>query len=398
MSSGLLTEIGQLGDVDDRELLYLLEREYGHPQIADRKILIYPGGERYAIAIREKDGQIKSIQPGPGFDRAIWQQFKSSIQRVLLEQGTGPSIAVYVLFSSRPITGSFGSSPVIRIHPAPPEAPRPGIVDAEHPFILEFRVKRSSDGSLTDMRRLRGALEWTWTLNALLRYSITCLTPRNRFFWSLYAYESDGGSTRAVRWSQEYYEIDGFQPYLDDFSEPGEAEIPSHPHREYYEASYLEPLDTVTVPDSLSKMVDAVVMMPAEGRRRFLRSAQWKHVANKFWDVHVSSWFTALVSSLESLMDPPTERCPTCNAVLKVTQRFKNFVERYAPNSDPGARGVLYGIRSKIAHGSGLMSLDEAVWDRSSRSRFLEELDAQDELARAARDVQVNWLLERTSR
>jgi hypothetical protein len=42
------------------------------------------------------------------------------------------------------------------------------------------------------------------------------------------------------------------------------------------------------------------------------------------------------------------------------------------------------------------MSLDEAVWDRSLRSRYLEELDAQDELARAARDVQVNWLLEKS--
>lgn len=84
--------------------------------------------------------------------------------------------------------------------------------------------------------------------------------------------------------------------------------------------------------------------------------------------------------------------------MLNVTQRFKNFVERYAPNSDPKARGVLYNIRSKIAHGSGLLDIDEAVWDWSSRARFLVELDAQDELALAARDVGVNWVLERSPR
>jgi hypothetical protein len=397
MNDGLLAEIGQLGIVDDRELLYLLERDYGHPQISDRNVLIYPGAERYAIAISEKDGRIKSIQSGPGFDRAIWEQFKGSVRRVLIDQAAGPSIAAYVLFSSRPIIGSFrSSSGLIQIRQAPPEAPRPGVVDADHPFILEFPIRRSTDGFLTNMRRLRGALEWTWTLNAVLRHSITCLTPRVRFFWGLCTDESGGSTTRAVRWSQEYYELDRFQAYLDGFSEPGETKIPTHPHREYYQARYLEPLDTVTVPDSLSKMLEGVAVMPSEGRKRFLRSAQWRHVANKFWDVHVSSWFTSLVSSIESLMDPPTERCPTCNAVLKVTQRFKDFVERYAPNSDPGARGVLYGIRSNIAHGSGLMSLDEAVWDRSLRSRYLEELDAQDELARAARDVQVNWLLEKS--
>jgi hypothetical protein len=97
-------------------------------------------------------------------------------------------------------------------------------------------------------------------------------------------------------------------------------------------------------------------------------------------------------------MDPPTERCRTCDAVLKVTKRFKDFVERYAPNSDPKARGVLYAIRSKIAHGSGLMSIDEAVWDFSRAARYLAELDAQGALAHAAMDVGVNWLLEKSQK
>lgn len=53
---------------------------------------------------------------------------------------------------------------------------------------------------------------------------------------------------------------------------------------------------------------------------------------------------------------------------------------------------LVYDIRSKLAHGSGLLQLDEAPWDFTVQSTWLEEQDARMELSAMAHDVLVSWL------
>ena len=80
----------------------------------------------------------------------------------------------------------------------------------------------------------------------------------------------------------------------------------------------------------------------------------------------MSASYASLVSAAEALTpEDGTEHSVECKEnrrhdVPGVTGKFRSFFEKYTP--DPGLserRSKMYGLRSKILHGSDLMQLDQ---------------------------------------
>jgi hypothetical protein len=55
----------------------------------------------------------------------------------------------------------------------------------------------------------------------------------------------------------------------------------------------------------------------------------------------------------------------------------------------------LYALRSKLAHGGGLLQLDERPWAFSFNTSALEERESWTELYNVVKEVLINWLLGR---
>jgi len=396
----LLPQIDGL-ELDHYELLTLMGFHWAGSCTTEDNSVLYPCTESYVVKVRTKNDQIISIEPGPGFSDEAFALFKDKVHTTLI-MSTGAIIRADILFSSKPVKGSFrATNGQLQIIPAPDQAPRPPMMIADHPFILEFPIKRSSDGFVTNNRAMRRALEFTWILNALLRATISRLGPRVRHLWGLVQSDNLVASTQQnVKWVQEYYAIDNLPAQYAEFSPAYPEQIQVIPHDEYYGSPFLAS-DYLVLPDTISLLLERTDKISLADRSRFIRAARWFHAATPLHFHLISSCFVALVSAVEALMPDAAgqEICPTClkDRSPGPTQRFQDFVEAYAPtsHSEEQNRKWLYRIRSDLAHGRDLLRFDSAPWDWSLNTTSASEREALDQLFRIVRTVIVNWLLRR---
>ena len=275
---------------------------------------------------------------------------------------------------------------------------------ADHPFILEFPIKSSSDGFVTNNRAMRRALELTWTLNGLLRSAITRIGPRTQHLWGLVRTDQLAAPAQQnVKWVQEYYAIDDLPIQYAEFSRPYPEQVRMIPHDKYYGSRFFGS-DDLVLPDSTSQMLEKADRLDPDERRRFIRAVRWMYAADPLHFHLISSCFVALVSAVEALMPEPDgqDACPTCHRDRSPgpTQRFQDFVERHVPSPDleEKNRKWLYRIRSDLAHGRDLLRFDSAPWDWSLNTTSAMEHEALDQLFRIVRAVIVNWLLTERDR
>lgn len=268
---------------------------------------------------------------------------------------------------------------------------------ADHPFVFEFPLRQSSDAFITIQRRTRKSLEWTWFLNAVLRTRITFIGPRADYHWSICLSEDPALTQAGVKWSQEFYTIDGFKTQGDGFSACDEPNIAIIPYQDYYGVDVYR-WDEFVAPDNLDALVGAFANLKPEDRLRFLRACQWVYVAYAHWVTHASSFYIALVAAIESLLPaaPTSEHCSVCGRDKGPgpTQRFQDFVEAHTKGETASKRKPLYALRSKLAHGGGLLQLDERPWAFSFTTSALEERDRWTELSTVVREVLIHWLLK----
>ena len=172
----MTTNLFQSGwsDLDSAELRFILFERIGRPgQYSDREsnpntFYLPFAGSSCQIKLTFSDSkQITTIEPGPAFDAARWEQVVAEIER------TGPQkIGRDCSFSSFRVAGSWlGKRSGVQILPPPTDAPRAPYEMAEHPFIIEFPVKVSDLWPITNFRRMRVHRQITFLLNVLLARS-----------------------------------------------------------------------------------------------------------------------------------------------------------------------------------------------------------------------------------
>lgn len=400
MVDNLLSQLDAPG-LDHYELLNLMGFHWRGSCTTEDNGALYPCTQSYVVKVRTKNDQIVSIEPGPGYSDTELASLKEKVRTTLIES-SGSVIRSDILFSSKPVKGSYRDPrDRLQIYPAPENAPRPNVLSADHPFILEFPLKSSSDGFVTNNRAMRRALELTWTLNALLRTSITRIGPRAQHIWGLVqTAQLEAPAQQNVKWVQQYYAIDNLPIQYADFSLPTSHQIEVIGHDEYYDSRCIVS-DDLILPVSISDMLHKAEGLDLLERRRFIRSVRWMYAATPLHFHLISSCYIALVSAIEALM-PDTEgreNCPTCNKDRSPgpTQRFQDFVEAYAQTSnlEEKNRKRLYRIRSDIAHGRDLLRFDSSPWDWSLNTTSEIEREMLYELFRIVRKVIVNWLLSK---
>jgi hypothetical protein len=302
-----------------------------------------------------------------------------------------------VFFNVQRVEGFWRYGDDWQIVPAPPQAPRPDFLYADHPFVVEIRVPwYPGEGFLSATVQQRRAWELLLILNLVLHGAVTRIGPRQSDH--VWAYVSKEGEELTARYVQPGYFIPDWLYQSQDFTPtdgiPPIAEVPDD---EYRRRRGIDVSKALEMPDVLRPLLDRYHSVAPEVRDRFLRACYWYERSGAAWSMSVSLGHVAAVMAIETLMPPGEEdRCPTCglNRAPGITQRFRDFVERYASETPEEGRRRIYKLRSALVHHGHLLDIDiPGPWG-ALIPRDIEQRDTYGSARTAARGAIVNWLLD----
>jgi hypothetical protein len=361
ISAERLGEAVGLGRLADHDITAILGSMFPLSRWVDGGRVSYFQPEQGHVLdlVYAKSGTISSCEPGEGLTTELVQHLRERAE-LELDSGTGFEVWRDVLFSAPEVKGFWRHSDDWQILPAPANAPRPGFSMGEHPFVLEYRVRKADDFRIRQNRRLRRLWELHLLLSLLVRYPITRESLERPHHWVLLpdfapAYANEG-----------YMVGEGFTAVADDLSDSGD--LPSLrvvADDEYYGRLGIGPDETeIDVPACFDGFFDSFEVAPPERRDKVLRASYWFDAAYRVWHISKSLSFISAINAIESLFPPRGgggHVCPVCKShddPPGPSALFRSFVETYAEAEGAESRNAMYTLRSTFVHGGALHGLD----------------------------------------
>jgi hypothetical protein len=385
--------------LDELELDYLLLDMFPIVESADQKISYARPGESWALKLVYAGELLVRIDAGPGLKSSDFEDLKHRIEQDLLPDRT-ERVGRGVLFASYPVRGAARVADLIQLLPVPAQAFKPPFLFAEHPFVLEFKFRPSTNAWVHRARRAE-AQKWLGLfMNVLVDGGVRLPPEFVDHRWTLIP---EGGNPAKLR--SEFLQT-GY--YLPDFSleEATFSSIDCFPGVARVNAGDYRSRDSIftgrdfELPDDFDEHVGFYFRLSWPDRERFKRAIFWFSQGLRVQPYSPSAHFVALITAIKALMPdlPSLERCSQCGKELgSATQRFINFVESYYadPLSSSELRRRFYNLRSRLSHGDIILRRDE-----ESGPPSLTYFEEQKELAKAdqtAKNVIPSWLCTTSS-
>jgi hypothetical protein len=346
--------------------------------------------------VYDRDGVIADCEASQEMP-ALAGELREKVAAELADDG---STVIYreVLFSGVEVKGYWRHSDGWQILPVPATAPRPAFPIAEHPFVLEHRVRSSSNNLINIGRRRRQLWELQLLLSLLLRRGVTRESEARPHHWMILEEPTRAGLQTAYL-NEGYLIGAGFEFQALQFSDcTGIAKLRSVPDAEYYARRRRRAPDEMDVPESLGHFVDRVEAADPQKREKLMAAAYWYDAAYRVWDTSKALSFIAAINAVEAVFPSGRQghQCPACKRFHDSpgpTARFSEFVEKYAAAEDAEDRKKAYALRSAFVHRGELHGLDvPGAWGSLTPDQERHRSLHDDALA-ISRSVIRNWFL-----
>lgn len=304
------------------------------------------------------------------------------------------------------VNGYFRYEDKFLVLPAPPSAPQPNSLYADHAFKIEYSFCKSNYWQINEHRSNKMASEIILMLNSLLRHGIKL---KNRSTIHEWAFVLKEGII-----SSEYLQMDylpGDENRLKD--NDGYTIVSNYPilqrkpAKTYYQSYGVDAndMENLILPNNIEDSLSILYNLEEEKRKLFLRSSYWTQVAHRIFSISWSASYASLITAIEVFLPNPdahckicnkpvsSDHCPECNQPLSgPTKYFRDFVEKYSPGINKSDRNKLYEVRSSISHGGYLLPGDTInAWVQfnpiNNQARQLWDM-----LSHIVQIVQINWL------
>lgn len=382
-----LKELLRIGKIDDGELVAILASIFPRSaQLSAKNIEYRTAADDWVLSLHYRDERVINATAGPAFTEAEVNRIKHALDESL-DSSVAKVWRTPMLISGQ-IEGWYRYSNQFQISPAPPEAYRPSMLYAKHPWVLEFSFQDSPNNQVRSLRIERRTYELALILNLFLGRGVDVPTHRARKHW-VYVADNDGppGTIKCEYLSEGYF-IPGLVVIVDGFSVSETSkmlqETPTDTHFCHRRTG-----TAVTVPSDLTYLCDLYGKLDNEDRKRFLRACHWLHVAGDVWPYSQSLNLTSLIIAVECLAQGSRDRRSDVDASTKM---FLDFMLTYAPGRPSRTRlNNIYITRSLVSHGDRILSLD------SPGMPGLSPIDTSDresgtEALLYARGALINWL------
>jgi hypothetical protein len=389
-----ITDAIRAREVHDRELAQLLISKFGKAQFTSATRIDMPDAEEPEVSIVYTSGGI--LQRVETLLSDSWVvETRGEIEEKLLAP-TVSKVSRKFAFADQPVTGGWACD-FFAIAPAPDNAPRPPILLADHPFVLEVPFDATADPYFNVQRADSLCDEWALLLSLFVTSFKGTMSRSPQHRWGLEMGPVNSNEQRddlTPQLFQDWYWIEGFESLADGFS-AAQTSLPVTPDDIYYARRGIAAGDVLDIPSSLGEWVNKYAARSFTRRSQVLRAAYWLRHAREVFLLSHSASLVAAVQAVEVLL-PTTSRarCGTCDQLMGPgpTKQFADFLDAYAPAEDDesaGARKAMYSQRSRLAHGHGLLSADAQVgWNHPATAH---EHQLLSETHRVARVAIINW-------
>ncbi|MGP4083333.1 hypothetical protein [Streptomyces sp. KR55] len=353
--------------VDDDELRDLLLTAIGRAVGTSKTRLDLPGdGSVLLTLVYDKRGKLIGIEPGSHLTEEFASRLESEVAAKLMPAPVS-RVRIMGLFAAHPVTGYWRYRDRIVLRQVPDSFPQAPMLSADHPLICEITYQGSVDSSVDMSRAEREPRQLALLLTLLVRGLKLPKHHQSQKAWAYLPPFTANGPSGPPQPHSAYVQL-GYN--LRDVSAhsgvlTNQADLPPMPTAEE-PPNYIAPELTLTLPESLTEDLDRFFQLSPNDRRRLLRSAYWLHHSREVFYHSTSAAYTALVQSVEVLLDLPDgqPKCDQCKRSMGPgpTRMFMDFISRYAPAQTANERSMhkdVYRIRSKITHGEHLFAIDE---------------------------------------
>lgn len=211
-----------------------------------------------------------------------------------------------------------------------------------------------------------------------------------------------------VHWGQKRYDtgnLDALDPT--SFSSPNTAEFPRVQAQQYYDRKFYRfPGQTnqgedFTLPDNIESLFDAYYSLEPEAKRAFYQASNLFYQAMDIWSQSHSLSYTALISSLETLIqydhrNDHSDKCCTCGTTqYHVRENFRSFlgIEKHNPIlKQKRFVNDLYDMRCDILH-RGYLLLSDLHMPGYESYQETDEFARMRNLVTIVKIRLINWLL-----
>lgn len=365
-------------------------------QQTEPEVIVYGPSIDFVGAVRvrfSKAGKMKSIQCHAGSANRLEQKIDDAIYK-----DHGKTVGRRFIFTNIKIAEQYRLNDEFQIIPAPPGSPEVDTLLGDHPAILEYSYCKSTHRLIDSHRRSERADELSYMLSAFVFGGIEWINNHADKYWVL---ERPEGTELTSEYRQELY-ICGDWEQKDGIGFSVLDEIPEMPlmaSTAYYGQLGIGFDSAFHLPTEIGTYFNKYEALLAEEKEMARLSAHWLQKSSVVFSASVSLSFSAIAFALESLIHTPQRKgeCKACGQAIyekSISQCFRDLVETHAKGIPKKDVNDIYAVRSKIAHGSGLMAHDQNVG-----FRFSDPLMKSQSLYRTARYfcqvVFLNWLMSR---
>jgi hypothetical protein len=395
-----LQQVLAVDQCDAGELIALLTFFFNMSRQRDPDAVDFLRDGECAVTVHlSRHNDIVAVDRGPGLSDDELTRLQAQIREELI----APSSAVVgrdVLFAGYPVRGFLQIGAELAILPVPDCAPRPNFLLAEHPFLIEFRLPSSKNYWIQNARRQHASFQMALFLNLVFSRGVTWYGPRSRNAWAWV--DPASGSRDAYQFCQLNYCYSGFVRESDQFTDTQPfAKLKEVPADRYFDDPDALSDYELTVPSSLHEQYRSWKALSRAEERVFFRALYWYYCGGELFDTSVTAGFLAISRAIEALLPAQSDeaRCPSCHRAVgpSISRRFRNFLDEFSPplgTEDATVRQQLYATRSKYAHGSGLMLLDEFPLNTGLTHRSSEDRTVLNCAFKLTRRAVLNWLLK----
>ncbi len=376
--------------------LELLLRDYFGSASLQGDELTYPNDSNYALKLSYDEERLVDIVAGPAFTSEMFNALQPRIHTALLEDAKAVIWQVILFSHALPVKGWWRYKDHFQIIPVPghaPQSPLASLMVEDHPFILQYSVRGSSNAAIRGLRS--GAVErrLALLLHTFLEGAIREKSGYARSHWVLLP-----GNVHdlQVGYCQNMYTFKDFKHELSEFSPIQQIQkINATDRTNYYALRGLSGSETLEVPENLENLFDRFFSLPLDAQDRFLRACYWLRHSWEVQHVSRSASYIALVQAIESLLGRTNEVCEKCGQLRhRITKRFQQFLESFVPEiKQSNAREALYKIRSGLSHGEFLFDNDRFQFFGMIEPKGARELSLGWQMGQVARIALINWLL-----
>lgn len=404
----LLEQLRKFG-LDDRDIESVFAFACGGPQRPIKNgVEFLTGNESNGVFARllfNKKGAPNDVQLGRAFlEKNRYKEFLQKVEQELAPIH-GAKVYLRVMFSHRPLLGSYAWDDRFKIRPCSAETKFGSGLDffqlhkhympkknethfgPPYPFVLEVKVPCSPNPLLENARGMRLLDRYQLLVSTIITGNLGKTHHSSNPEWTL-IWQDNQNINHLLHQGFDLSE-NGIQ---EEFSGTITRAVPVYEDDDYYNRFWSQE-DEIKIPRNFEKYLREFEGLSTPVRDAFLRACYWYTVGIQHQHVYPLS-IVAFSTAIECLIARPTkDACKSCgkSSGNGPTKLFNRHIDRYSELAPElkDATSPLYSIRSDLVHGNRANIVDHdwlSTQNRDRDSAFLLSIVAQRSL--------VNWLAD----